>query len=78
MAVRARRICRSARILVPGQAPGVRVHTTDIPRDDPSGERLRAWRGVDKDVLYDESRVAIMAGMTANDRSVCKPIMHAQ
>jgi uracil-DNA glycosylase len=54
----------------------VRVHTTDIPWDDPSGERLRAWMGVDKDVLYDESRVAIIAGMTANDRLVWKPVMH--
>jgi uracil-DNA glycosylase len=67
----------TARILVVGQAPGMRVHTTSIPWDDPSGERLRAWMGVDKDVLYDELRVAIMAGMTANDRLVCKPIMHA-
>jgi len=50
----------TARILVVGQAPGVRVHTTGIPWDDPSGERLRAWMGVGKDVFYDESRIAII------------------
>jgi uracil-DNA glycosylase len=32
----------TAHILVVGQAPGVRVHTTRISWDGPSGERLRA------------------------------------
>ncbi len=50
----------TARILVVGQAPGVRVHNTGIPWDDPSGDRLRAWMGVAKDVFYDESRIAII------------------
>ena len=50
----------AARILIVGQAPGVRVHTTGIPWDDPSGERLRAWMGVDKAFFYDESRIAII------------------
>jgi uracil-DNA glycosylase len=50
----------TARILVVGQAPGVRVHTTGIPWDDPSGGRLRAWMGVDREVFYDESRIAII------------------
>ena len=54
------RAAETARILVVGQAPGVRVHTTGIPWGDPSGERLRAWMGVDKDVFYDESRIAII------------------
>lgn len=50
----------AARILIVGQAPGVRVHTTGIPWDDPSGERLRAWMGVDQARFYDESRIAII------------------
>ncbi len=50
----------TARILIVGQAPGARVHATGIPWDDPSGERLPAWMGVDKDVFYDESRIAII------------------
>jgi uracil-DNA glycosylase len=50
----------TARILVVGQAPGLRVHTTGIPWNDPSGERLRTWMGIDRDLFYDESRIAII------------------
>lgn len=50
----------TARILVVGQAPGLRVHTSGIPWDDLSGERLRAWMGVGKDGFYDEARIAII------------------
>lgn len=54
------RAAATARILIVGQAPGLRVHNTGIPWDDPSGERLRAWMGIDKEVFYDESRIAII------------------
>ena len=54
------RAAGTARILIVGQAPGLRVHMTGIPWDDPSGERLRGWMGVGKDVFYDESRIAII------------------
>lgn len=50
----------SARILIVGQAPGLRVHLTGIPWDDPSGDRLRGWMGVAADAFYDESRIAII------------------
>ncbi|MBL8977003.1 MAG: uracil-DNA glycosylase family protein [Gemmatimonadetes bacterium] len=50
----------SARILVVGQAPGLRVHTTGVPWDDPSGERLREWMGVGRDAFYDAARIAII------------------
>lgn len=50
----------TARILLVGQAPGLRVHQTGVPWNDASGERLRAWMGVDEQVFYDESRVAII------------------
>ena len=50
----------SARILVAGQAPGIRVHNTGIPFNDPSGVRLREWMGIDDSVFYDESKVAIV------------------
>jgi len=49
----------SARILVAGQAPGRRVHETGVPFNDPSGDRLRAWLGVSREVFYDAKRVAI-------------------
>jgi uracil-DNA glycosylase len=51
---------KTARVLVVGQAPGTRVHATGIPWDDPSGERLRAWMGVDRGTFYDELRIAII------------------
>lgn len=50
----------SARILIVGQAPGLRVHQTGIPWDDLSGERLRGWMGVEKTQFYDASRIAII------------------
>lgn len=50
----------TAGILIVGQAPGLRVHTTGIPWDDPSGDRLRAWMGVDRSVFYDAARIAII------------------
>jgi uracil-DNA glycosylase len=54
------RASASARILIVGQAPGTKVHATGIPWNDASGERLRAWMGVDHDTFYDESRIAIV------------------
>jgi uracil-DNA glycosylase len=54
------RAAKSARICVAGQAPGTRVHATGIPFNDPSGDRLREWMGVDRDTFYDESRIAIV------------------
>ena len=51
---------RPARILIVGQAPGTRVHETGIPWNDPSGDRLRLWMDVDRDVFYDPRRFAIV------------------
>ncbi len=53
------RAAAGARLLIVGQAPGTLVHETGIPFNDPSGERLRDWLGVDRDTFYDESRIAI-------------------
>jgi len=49
-----------ARILIAGQAPGMRVHESGKPFTDPSGDRLRTWMGVDEDTFYDTSRIAIV------------------
>ena len=45
-----------ARILIAGQAPGTRVHASGIPFDDPSGERLREWMGIERETFYDATR----------------------
>lgn len=50
----------SARLLIVGQAPGLRVHETGIPWNDASGDRLRTWMAVGPETFYDESRVAII------------------
>lgn len=54
------RASTTARILIVGQAPGTRVHSTGIPWNDPSGDRLRIWMDVDRDTFYDERRIAII------------------
>ncbi len=50
-----------ARILIAGQAPGRLVHETGIPWNDPSGERLRSWMGMDRAVFYTRENVAVAA-----------------
>ena len=50
----------SARILIAGQAPGKRAHRSGIPFDDPSGDRLRDWLGIDRDEFYDADSIAIL------------------
>jgi uracil-DNA glycosylase len=50
----------NARILIIGQAPGVKVHTSGIPWDDASGVRLREWLGLSPEVFYDPNKVALM------------------
>jgi uracil-DNA glycosylase len=54
------RASTTARLLIVGQAPGTRVHQTGIPFNDPSGDTLRLWLGLDRDAFYDESRIAIV------------------
>lgn len=49
-----------SRILIVGQAPGIKVHETGIPWNDASGKRLREWLGVDAETFYDPTRFAIV------------------
>lgn len=50
----------TAKLLIVGQAPGRITHHKGIPFDDPSGDRLRAWLGITKDVFYDSKKIAIV------------------
>jgi uracil-DNA glycosylase len=54
------RVSPAATVCVVGQAPGTRVHASGVPFADPSGDRLRAWMGIDADTFYDVSRIAIV------------------
>lgn len=50
----------NARILIAGQAPGIKVHQSGIPFNDQSGERLRQWLGLTNDLFYDANNIAIL------------------
>jgi len=50
----------SAKIIIAGQAPGLKVHQSGKPFDDKSGERLREWLGVDPATFYDNKIFAIL------------------
>lgn len=83
------RAAPTARLLIIGQAPGTKVHATGIPWNDPSGDRLREWTGLDRDMFYDAARVAIIPmglcypgrlprGGDAPPRRECAPLWHAE
>ena len=50
----------TAKVIIIGQAPGTKVHATGIPWNDPSGDKLRDWMGVDREIFYNNKRIAIM------------------
>lgn len=50
----------NAEILIVGQAPGTKVHNTNIPWNDPSGDRLRDWLQVDRSTFYNPKKFAIV------------------
>lgn len=76
----------TSKILIVGQAPGTKVHRSGIPWDDPSGVQLRKWMGIDSEIFYDESIVAIVPmgfcypgkGKTGDlpPRPECAPLWH--
>jgi uracil-DNA glycosylase len=79
----------TARLLILSQAPGTRVHETGISFNDPSGDRLRQWLGIDREIFYDEARIAIMPmgfcypgrlpqGGDKPPRPECAPTWHAR
>jgi uracil-DNA glycosylase len=82
------RASTTARLLIVGQAPGTRVHATGIPWNDPSGDRLRAWMGIDREAFYDVDRIAIVpmgfcypgkgAAGDLPPRPECAPAWHAR
>lgn len=53
-------VSASARLLIVGQAPGLRVHETGIPWNDPSGDRLRQWLQMSRETFYDARHIAII------------------
>lgn len=79
----------TARLCVAGQAPGTRVHATGLPFNDPSGDRLRQWMGVGREIFYDETKIATVpmgfcypgrndAGGDLPPRPECAPLWRAK
>jgi uracil-DNA glycosylase len=76
----------NAKIVIIGQAPGTKVHTTGVPWDDPSGKQLRKWLGVTDEVFYDETKIALIPmgfcypgkGKSGDlpPRTECAPLWH--
>jgi uracil-DNA glycosylase len=76
----------TARLAIIGQAPGTAVHASGIPWDDPSGNRLRDWTGLDAATMYDPARVALVpmgfcypgkaSGGDKPPRRECAPLWH--
>ncbi len=55
------RVSAATRLLICGQAPGRRVHESGLPFDDPSGDRLRDWLGVDRATFYENPAIGVAA-----------------
>lgn len=83
------RAAPSARLMIIGQAPGTRVHETGIPWNDRSGDRLRDWLHLPREIFYDERRIAIVpmgfcypgrdaAGGDRPPRPECAPLWRAR
>jgi len=53
-------VSHTARLLIVGQAPGLKVHNTGIPWNDPSGDRLREWLQMSRETFYDARQIAII------------------
>ncbi|WP_294975993.1 uracil-DNA glycosylase family protein [uncultured Leuconostoc sp.] len=50
----------SAKIVIIGQAPGLRVQNSGIMWHDASGDRLREWMGISKDVFYNSGKIGVI------------------
>ncbi len=82
------RVHPDALILIAGQAPGRRVHESGVPWDDPSGDRLRQWLGLDREAFYRREHIALAAmgfcypgtvnGADLPPRAECAPLWRAR
>ena len=49
-----------AKIIIIGQAPGLKVQQTGKPWDDASGKKLREWLGVNEETFYNPKKIALV------------------
>jgi len=50
----------SSKIILIGQAPGLKVHQNGIPWNDMSGRRLRQWLNVTDETFYNAKNIALI------------------
>jgi len=77
-----------SKIIIISQAPGRRVHETEIPWNDASGRKLREWLNVDEATFYESLFFSIMSmgfcypgkGISGDlsPRPECGPLWHPQ
>lgn len=77
-----------SRIIIIGQAPGIKVHKTGIPWNDKSGDNLRNWMGISKNTFYDITFASIIpmgfcypgkgASGDMPPRKECAPLWHPE
>ncbi|MCK8617113.1 uracil-DNA glycosylase family protein [Fructobacillus sp. M158] len=51
---------KTAKIVIIGQAPGLKVQESGIMWNDASGDRLREWLGVSKEEFYDSGDIGVI------------------
>ena len=81
-------VSSSTRLLIIGQAPGLRVQQSGIPWSDVSGNQLRRWLQLSEEQFYDASRIAIVPmgfcypgrGLSGDlpPRPECAPLWHSR
>lgn len=54
------RISKNAKILIIGQAPGIKTQLVGDVFHDQSGKRLRDWMGVNEEVFYESGLIAVL------------------
>ena len=77
-----------SKIVIIGQAPGLKVHQSGIPFHDKSGEQLRRWLGVTEEEFYDTANFSIIPmgfcypgkGVSGDlpPKKICAPTWHPQ
>lgn len=75
-----------SKIVIIGQAPGLKVHQSGIPFKDKSGEQLRLWLGVTEEVFYSTANFSIIPmgfcypgrGKNGDEppKKICAPTWH--
>ena len=78
---------QNSRIVIIGQAPGLKVQLSGVPWDDASGNELRRWLGVTNEQFYDAKLFALVpmgfcypgrgASGDIPPRPECAPLWHA-